>query len=178
MLRLHRLPYYAGVCLLSIVLLGRLSPAFAITPGDIKWADRFGVDRHDPSVFYSLFSFGFFKAELSSDFAAVKNAWLRKHPQATLLPVVTRLNFNERIPGSKLIVVWIIDKDDNLNIELVRRGCVAASNMFVSPDDKLQVPRKDYEQFTKLLMAAEKLAKTEELGIWSWPRPDPNRTDD
>lgn len=163
---------------MSVVLLGTLSPVCGIKPSDIKWADHLGVDPHNPSIFYSLFSFGFFKAELSSHFTAVKNAWLRQHPQATLLPVVTRLNFNERIPGSKLIVVWIIDKNDNLNIELVRRGCVGASDMLVSPDDKLQVPRQDYEQFTRRLLAAEKLAKAEELGIWSWPRRDQNRTDD
>ncbi len=95
-----------------------------------------------------------------------------------MLPVLIYSPFNERIQDSKLIIVWIVDKGDNLNVELVRRGCVAGATMFASSDVKLQVSQKDYNQFKQRIVAAEKLANAERLGIWSTPQPDPNRTDD
>ena len=166
--------------------------AYAINPNEIRWDYHIGQDPHQPDIEYSLVSAGFFRAELSADFGTILSTWLKNHADARLIPVITRGPMNDRAPNSKLIFVWIVDHDDNLNVYLVRHGCVAAAQMFSFsddefrslreqfrlPKDKLQVSRIEYYRVKKRLLAAEKLAKAERLGIWANPESEADHTRD
>lgn len=164
---------------------------YGISPAEIKWHEALGLKSNDPDVEYSLLSFGALRAELSSDFGAVMAEWLKSHPHATIVPVITREPLNERNPNSKFIFVWLIDHEDNLNVYLVRHGCVAATQMLSLsddelrslrdelklPKDKLQVSKQEYQKVKTRLIEAERQAKEERLGIWANPS-EANRTDD
>jgi hypothetical protein len=168
-----------------------LQSVYAIKPTEIEWQNATGHKPSDPAVEYSLLSFGSLRAEFSSDLGTVMAGWLKSHPGATVVPVITREPFNERIPNSKFIFVWLIDHEDNLNVYLVRHGCVAATQMLASfddqfrsirdelklPKDKLHVPQQEYEKVRTRLFEAERQAKDERLGIWANPS-EANRRDD
>ena len=179
-------------CAVLIWSLMLLEPAYAIKPNEINWDHHLGQDPNNPAIEYSLVSTGYLRAELSSDFATVMATWLKDHPEARMIPVITRGPMNERVPNSKLIFVWIVDRDDILNVYLVRHGCVGAAQMFSFADkdfdqlrdkmqlddDKLQVPQKEYDKVKKRLIAAEKLAEAERLGIWANPESNVDHTRD
>jgi hypothetical protein len=168
-----------------------LQSVYAIKPTEIEWQNATGLKSNDPDVEYSLLSFGALRAELSPDFEAVMAEWLKSHPHATIVPVITRKPLNERNPNSKFIFVWLVDHEDNLNVYLVRHGCVAATQMLSLsddelrslrdelklPKDKLQVSQQEYQKVKTRLFEAERQAKDERLGIWANPS-EANRTDD
>jgi hypothetical protein len=177
----------------SILILIACRSAFGIGTSEINWwTGVLGVNTKDPAIFYSLLSVGYFKPQISSDFSDVKSAWIAKHPKAVVRSVLTREQFNDRVPGSRFIFIWIVDGDENLNVYLVRHGCVTAGQMFSlsdldmqslrsqlgMPKDKLEVSQKEYDGVKSRLIAAEKLAQTERLGIWASSKSDADRTDD
>lgn len=139
---------------------------YAIESSKIDWHNHFGTTKDDNSTFYSLLSNSFFRANLSPEFTSVMNEWQKKHPKSQIIPITFIQPFNTKIPNSKLVIVWVADGEDILNIELVRRGCVAGNTMPVMESDKLEIPRERYIDVMKLIHEAEDKAKAEELGIW------------
>jgi hypothetical protein len=69
--------------------------------------------------------------------------WLSTHPQATALPISSwNLAFpNEHIHGR--VYLWIQDRDDSLNVALVREGRYPAGNM----QDQLEADRQQIDLF-------------------------------
>jgi hypothetical protein len=55
---------------------------------------------------------------------------------------------------------------DNLNIELVLRGCFAPETQMLNPDETPEVPQKDYESFLQTIAKSGGSAKKDRLGIW------------
>ena len=169
-----------------------LQTVYATRPSEISWQHHLGQDPNNPAIQYSLVSTGFFRAELSGDFVPIMTTWLKEHPEAHMVPVITRGPMNDHIPNSKMIFVWVVDGDDILNVYLVRHGCVGAAQMFSFsdeklrqlknelqlPEDKLQVTQTEYDKVKKRLISAEKLAMAERLGIWANPEPDVDPTRD
>jgi endonuclease YncB( thermonuclease family) len=95
----------------------------------------------------------------------------------------------EKDPTSKMVIVWITDGGENLNVHLVRHGCVGAGQMLAVTDedpdiqrglglekDELEVQIAEYRTVRKQLIEAEEKAKQERLGIWA--KPAEERTDD
>jgi hypothetical protein len=176
-------------CLANIFVV--VTAAFCVTPSELVWRHHFAEDKKHPEISYSLLSLGFFTAELSDDFESRVKRWLAEHPRAVLRPILTREPLNERVPNSKLIVIWIVDGGENLNVYLVRHGCVGAHLMLAMtdddsdvqralglPKDKLEVPIDDYRAVRKQLIEAEEKAKQERLGIWAKPATNEERTED
>jgi hypothetical protein len=178
---------------ISILALIACLPASGIGPSEINWwTSVLGVNSKNPAIFYSLLSTGYFKPQIGADFSDVKKAWIAEHPKAMVRPVLTRGQFNDRIPGSRFIFIWILDGDDVLNVYLVRHGCVAAAQMFSlsdqdmrrvrdnlrMPKDKLQISQEEYDKVKNRMVAAENLAKSQRLGIWSNAESGVDRTDD
>ena len=167
-----------AVCLSSVAF---MQSAEGITANEIRWRNASGEARDKSDTQYSLLSVGFLHPELSSDFDALMAAWLKEHPAAEIVPVIIRRPFFENRPNSEFIVVWVVDRGDNLNVYLVSHGCVAAAQMFLSsdkeleplrqklsfPKDRLNVSPKKYDEIKKSLIRAEKLAKEKRLGIWA-----------
>jgi hypothetical protein len=180
----------------TLVVLGSVF-AFALSmyateANAVRWQGQSGEDPNNPAIWYSVLSVGAIRTELSTDFVATMDGWLKRHPKAKIVRVVARKPLLDSQPNSKLIFVWIVDGGENLNVYLVRHGCVAAPQMFslsdddmqllrnelAMPKDKLEVSQKEYNKVKSRLIAAEKLAKTERLGIWASAKSDADRTDD
>jgi hypothetical protein len=155
-----------------------MSSFASTTVQNINWSTQaVGADPHDSKILYSLLSVGFFRGEFGSNFESVRNTWIAKHLQASLIPVFEYPG-TERMPGSKIVVVWIADKRENLNVELVRRGCLAAEYLYAPPSVHLLVTPTQYEHFRNMVVAAEKVAKARRLGIWSKAEQKHNQIED
>jgi hypothetical protein len=135
------------------------------TPKGIEWVtDKVAADNGHGGRLCSLLAVGGFRANVGEHFASVRDRWLSSHPTATLSSVC---EYKEE-GSSKLTLryVWISDGYDNLNVELVRQGCVAGDYMYVPKGQKLDVPSHVYQQFVEKVREAERKAKSERLGIW------------
>jgi hypothetical protein len=163
---------------LFLTLLVCVAPAK--NASEIKWSlGTLGQDKTNPDLYYSLLFVGFLRQQLSPECNTHMVAWLKEHPSAMVVPVAIDETFDNRNPKSKLIFVWIVDNQDNLGVELVRKGCVPATWLFaLMPGLHLKASQKDFDRAKEQLLTAEKLAKTEKLGIWSAPQTDAARTDD
>ena len=71
-----------------------------------------------------------------------------------------------RLPSSRFAYVWVVQGSDSLNLELVRRGCIASETQLLNPDEKPAISKKDYEAFAQRVTEAGKSAKEEKNGIW------------
>ena len=111
---------------------------------------------------------GFFRSP-TKNVQAVTDAWLKKHPKAILVRV-SSMPDNDNDPQSKLTFVWVIDRDDNLNVELVRQGCFDPRTQTIGERQRLEVPQADYDAFLKKLEPAAEFAREHNLGLWSEPQ--------
>jgi len=146
-------------------------------PEGIEWITaKVATDTGHGGGVYSLLAVGGFRAEVGKQFTSVRDNWLSKHPKASLTSVC---KYNDE--GSKslaLSFVWISDGHDNLNVELVRQGCVSGDYMHVPKGQKLEVPLHEYQRFVENVRVAERKAKSERLGIWRIPTTSKSETGD
>jgi hypothetical protein len=131
------------------------------------WKGHFGGRKEEPYNIYILMAQGGFRAPTSTDYEDLIKAWIAKHPNADVIVVYTLDGALTRFPDSKSKWAWVVDGDDNLNIQLVRSGGCEAWTMFLAKGDKAHVTRKEYEAFVEKVIEAESLAKKERLGVWS-----------
>jgi hypothetical protein len=120
-------------------------------------------NRHGGRI-CSLLAVGGFRASVGQEFASIRDSWLSSHPKA----ILTRVCQYKEENSNKLTLtyVWILDGNDNLNVELVRTGCVAADYMYVLEEQKIDIPAHKYQEFVQKVRAAESEAKAKRLGIW------------
>jgi hypothetical protein len=142
-------------------------PAEKYKVSSITWEGHFGGRKEEPYNLYTLMNRGGFRAPTSKDYEDLIKAWLAKHPGADAIVVYTLDGALTISPDSKSKWVWVVDRDDNLNIHLVRLGGCEAWTMLLAKGDKAHVTRKEYESFAEKILEAESLAKRERLGIWS-----------
>ena len=69
-------------------------------------------------------------------------------------------------PEAKITFVWVVDGEENLNVELIRQGCFHFLTQAVS-EQCLQVPKDDYNAFMKKLLSAAEYASENKLGVFS-----------
>jgi hypothetical protein len=131
----------------------------------IKWDDIFGSSAADTNSAFSLMAHGAFRAE-STNVQNVVGVWLKDHPNAVVISILTYTPLVARFPSSRLACVWVVDGNDNVNVELVRRGCFAPETQLLNPDEKPEVSQKDYEAFARRIIKAGESAKEEKIGIW------------
>lgn len=65
--------------------------------------------------------------------------------------------------------VWVVDGNDNLNMQLVRKGACEAKTVLLNEEDEGHILIKEevYKEFKKKVIEAETQAKKESLGIWA-----------
>ena len=64
------------------------------------------------------------------------DGWLKEHPKAVIVKVVTGGPVLARQPNSKQSFVWIVEGTNNLNLELVRKGCLGPETQMLNPGEK------------------------------------------
>ena len=154
-----------------IVLALALGAAFGseasenLSASQVTWKEHFGSSTADTNTLFSLMAHGYFRAE-STNVQGVVNAWLKKHPKAIVISVSTGGPVMTTLPSSRFAYVWVVQGGESLNVELVRRGCFAAETQILNPDEKPEVPQKDYKSFVQRVTKAGESAKAGKAGIW------------
>jgi len=108
---------------------------------------------------------GYFRSE-TTNIQAIVDAWLKSHPKAVVVMVVSGGPVLTRLPNSKQAFVWVVQETDNLNVELVRQGCLAAETQILNPDEEPKVPKTEYDTFAQRVIEAGRQAKAQKAGIW------------
>lgn len=136
----------------------------------IEWKGVFGKRGGDEKQILVLTAGGFLPMPFLSgppneceDLNDVVARWMKDHPNALIVPV-------EETPlgdDAKFLFVWIVDKDENLNVALVRSGCTPRQRMEVGHPKSLLVSAADYDLFAQAVRDAEAAAINKKAGIWS-----------
>ena len=151
---------------------------------DLQFESIFGVKDKKSKRIYCLLGTGFIKAPSSKNSDILVSKWLKKHPDANVVPVSTFEN---------ITYCWLIDDQDTINTYLIKNGCFPGGTMQrpetyeeMSPEMKssfgkfkmkIYIDKKIYNKFLKQIEVAEKYAQRHTLGIWdeNYSR-YPNRT--
>ena len=132
---------------------------------NVTWKEHFGESRADTNTLFCLMAHGGFRSE-TTNVQPVVDAWLKIHPNAVVVTVVSDGPIFTRLPNSKLAFVWVLQDAENLNVELVRQGCLAPETQMLNSDEKLKVSQMKYDQFAEIVIEAGKQAKAQKTGIW------------
>jgi hypothetical protein len=149
----------------SFLAVGAATGSEALVASQVTWQEHFGSSTADTNTLFSLMAHGYFRAE-STSVQRVVDTWLKDHPKAVVISVSTGGPVMTRFPSSRLTYVWVVQGSDSLNVELVRRGCIAPETQILNPDEKPEVSQKDYELFIKRVAKAREIAKEHKIGIW------------
>ena|SRR6266850_7333525 len=131
----------------------------------VTWREHFGESRSDTNMLFCLMAHGYFRSE-TTNIQAIVDAWLKSHPKAVVVMVVSGGPVLTRLPNSKQAFVWVVQETDNLNVELVRQGCLAAETQILNPDEEPKVPKTEYDTFAQRVIEAGRQAKAQKAGIW------------
>jgi len=134
-----------------------------MTVSDTDWTGHFGSNRSDPTVLYTLLGLGFFQADTSDSAVTLIQEWVKSHPNAKVVPVI---DYGSSPDGSRMLWVWLVDGESNLNQELVRAGACERATMAAPEELELLVTAAEYDEFEAGLPHLEALAKQDRLGIW------------
>lgn len=151
---------------------------------EFEFKSIFGTRKDgDTTTAYCLLGQGFFRAERSDNADSLMLDWMKKHPNARVVPV-SSFAINEK--NQEMTYCWIVDKEENLNLFLVKNGCFPGGTMHrlktreemsraerkTWDEDwnlKIYIDNQTYETFVTKLIESETLAKSQKLGIWNFP---------
>jgi hypothetical protein len=159
---------FISFIIVSAVLFVALKSATASEPliaSQVTWRQHFGFSSADTNTLFSLMAHGYFRAE-STNVQSVVDAWLKDHPKAVVISVTAYSPYVTRRPSSRFSYVWVVQGSDSLNLALVAHGCFAPETQILNPNEKPEVPEKDYEAFVKRVAKAGENAKSHKAGIW------------
>jgi hypothetical protein len=110
--------------------------------------------------------------------------WIKKHQNAVVIPVSSFGPIEMKVPSSRFIYCWVIDGSDTLNNYLVIKGCFPGGTMrhpetfwelsmsekwsYIkeNPHIRVYISKKKFKIFLNQIIAAEKFARSNKLGIW------------
>lgn len=136
---------------------------------DVTWKGVFGYSDAEPATPFCLWTIGAYK---SVNVQSITSEWLAKHPNARVIPVGRMYHANE--PDKRFTFVWVVDGDDNLNLELVRQGCFPALALILS-ENALLIPKADFAAFFKKAIVAGTYAIEHKLGIYGQMQASPDQ---
>ncbi len=172
-----------GEFLILIIIVG--TPAHAkpwrnvepISASDISWKEVVGICGGDKTRLYSLTGRG----GLSIPFLGGNQyppgmeeaiiSWVAAHPKARAIPVEGYPFFSNSVAR---IYVWLVDGDENLNVQLLKEGFFRASSLlpYLRGEDLL-IPPQEMRAFRKKISAFEIAAAKAGKGIWAQGEVDP-----
>jgi hypothetical protein len=130
-------------------------------------------DAANSATIYSIVGVGAFRGHWGADFEATRDEWIKEHPRASLV-TVSELPGSERTPNSKIVFIWMIQENDNLVIDLIRRGCLSAEYVRIPPNAIIKVSSAAYTRFLEAAATAEQIARKAKIGIWAGSNKQPN----
>ena len=145
----------------------RPAPIFA---SQVDWKEHFGTSTVDTNTLFCLMAHDYFRGETTNVQKTVSQ-WLKNHPDAIVVSVSWFSPIYSARPASRFAYVWIVQGHDNLNLELVRRGCFAAETQMLNPDQVSDISTINYQSFVQQVTKAGELAKKEKLGIFKSVQP-------
>ncbi len=155
--------------LLCVLHAGGLLAVEPLLAKAIQWDGDRGTKNGDGDTVYCLQGRGYGTQSSYFEMRNIISEWLNEHPKAVIVPVATVPRFEGELSKLKMTYVWIVDGEENFNIELVRRGKFYRGNQTVIEDlnTKLLVPRPDYQAFRSRLKIAGDEAERKKIGLWS-----------
>ena len=121
-----------------------------------------------PTIF-SLDTPSIYQANLDVSFHKITKKWLSDHPDSLVIEVHRYPVFPQKgIEYARESYVWVIDGDENLNIQLVKNGACDAKTMLLNKEYEkdILVAKEKYDGFKQKIIEAEKTAKENKLGVW------------
>lgn len=156
---------FAFILLAMLLFTGLSSASEPLPASKVTWKEHFGESRGDTNTLFCLMAHGYFRSE-TTNIQVVAAAWLKTHPKALVVTVVSGGPVFTRLPNSQQAFVWLVQQADNLNVELVRQGCLAPETQMLNPDEKPRVPQREYDTFVDAVTQAGRQAKAQKAGIW------------
>lgn len=190
-------PYMCRLSTLLVLMIAALC-AIAQRPlyaSDLQWQSIFGNRPGSEDTVYCLLGRGFFRAERSDNVDSLITSWMKGHPDAHIFPVTVTGPTMVDQPDSRMIYCWVVDREDHLNVFLIRNGGYPGGTM-ERPEtwDELPQWEKDlypeeekgigaivlvdssaYASFIEHIKEAERTAASEKLGVWKDQNSDPDR---
>jgi hypothetical protein len=153
---------------------------------DFEFESIFGTTSKFPEINYCLLGTGFFRAPRSDNSDSLITDWIKKHPNAIVIPISSFGPVEISYPESKMVYCWVIDGQDSLNVYLIRNGAFPGGTMMRPKtwdemekwekeiyedaneklDVKVYVDKKTYDDFIEQIKNAELYARENKLGIW------------
>src|SRR5260370_31519618 len=115
---------------LALILLATLSfvalssASEALPASKVTWNEHFGESRSDTNTLFCLMAHGYFRSE-STNIQTVLEAWLKSHPKAVVVTVVSGGPVLTTLPHSKQAFVLLVQEAGHPNLEHVRQGRLA-----------------------------------------------------
>ncbi len=138
----------------------------SIRASQIEWNRQFGHYKPGGIQGRLCLAANSFEEPGSPDMEIVMKQWLKKYSKATVTPLRSTGPLVPNDPDSVLTTVWVVGAGENLNVELVRRGCIYPETQYFDVSDKLDVPRSEYDAFARKVKEAGEYARSNKLGLW------------
>lgn len=160
-------------------------PSKRLKVSEMNFNFTMGRKKADTFNHYSLIGMSYMSPPASNNARKLFADWMKKHPNAEVVPVCSFGAPPEAIgaPKDLLIMCWVIDKGDTLNNYLVKNGCLPGGTMFgydewqklntrlpkgqIVPKLELYVPMNVYKAYQTQIIENEKYAHSHKLGLWS-----------
>lgn len=136
---------------------------------DYNFESWMGYRKNDfkKNHLYSLLSQGFYKTTYASNLDSLIDGWIEQHNTALVSPIYTFITSKN---DEKFSFCLVTDKNDTLNLLMIKNGLVPASAMRIpdfNDEIELKITSNEEIQLLKALKNAELHAKNNKLGIWS-----------
>ncbi|MBF9253996.1 hypothetical protein I2I11_11895 [Pontibacter sp. 172403-2] len=157
----------------------------SLTVKEVKFDGIFGAAVNTSSnvqTIYCLLGLGYFLAPESDNIDVIIAKWIEDHPNARIIPVYTFGPIATDDKSSTMTYCWVSDKEENLNIWLVKQGCVHGQNLQYPTKEikkqmgmdqldnnsyeRVHINDSEYQKFIQLAKDATTYAFENKLGIW------------
>ncbi len=146
----------------------------SIPASQITWKVFFGTVGDNKKRIYSLLAQrmisipGLSGQRVPADLEPFIQSWLAAHPKAKVVPIEAYPFFSK---SAAMIYVWIVDGNDNLNIDLVREGFFRANDLVpMLQTADILISAETLVAFRKMISAAEINSAKTKKGLWGKPK--------
>lgn len=139
-----------------------------VKASSIVWRGHRGYRKEEPDTVYVLLTAGGFHIRPYINVEKVIKTWLVAHPNADAV-LISHDGLRRNNRDIKVRCVWIVDGEDNFNIEVIRMGC-PSDLMLPTEGYRISPTRAEYQAFYKQAKEADRIAQRQRLGYWKYQR--------